>query len=323
MRVLNLITILSAFSLLVACGGETSSGTLTDATGSEATSETDTTSGNTMGQSTELPATHNCTLPHEVLDGNQFWIREKGILVAIAADSTTMDEEFGASHRVLEVYNTESCQLVQREVLPVNVSPDFPYFLAEITYNTDSELIGIRGANTIYIYDVANRRLLPKLQPKYLSNRMSEDAQSGNILRLEVWESYLIGYAEDQGTFAFKLGDGDTPAAVLPVAEFKTGENEFIPLFAFPSPDGKTQLALPSYNRDTDQFSVNTLYSTPQDINLSIQANARNNRYIVLRRNDANRSAIAIDMQNRKLLDVPADMATQSTQAVLQWARQQ
>ena len=111
---------------------------------------------------------------NEVLEGNQFWIREKSILVAVTADSTTFDADFGSSHRVLEVYNTESCELIQREVLPVNVSPDFPYFLAEITYNNESELVGIRGANTIYVYDVAQQQLLPELKPQYLSERLAE-----------------------------------------------------------------------------------------------------------------------------------------------------
>lgn len=318
MRALKMLLVYLSISLLAACGGETSGDTVNgdDPNGSDTTGMTD-----TNVPSMELPASHDCTISNEVLDGNQLWVREANTLIAITADSTTFDDNFGASHRVLEVYNTETCEQVAREVLPVNVSPDFPYFLAEITYNNESDLVGIRGARTVYIYDVGNQRLLPPLEPQYLSARASEDAQSGNILRLEVWENYLIGFAEDEGTFAFDLDNADAPAAILPIAEFKTTETEYVPLFAFSSSDGKVQLTLPAYNRNTEEYSINALYPTPQGINTTIAANARNNRFIVLRKTDANRSAIAIDMLNRELLNLPADVATQPTQQVLQWAR--
>ena len=320
MRTLKLLFIFLVISLLTACGGETSSGTVAgeDQNDSDTTGMTEPSS-----RATDLPVRHDCTITNEVLEGNQLWVREANTLIAVTADSTTLDDEFGASHRVLEIYNTETCEQIGREVLPVNVSPDFPYFLAEITYNNESDLVGIRGARTIYIYDVANRRLLPPLKPQYLSTRLTEDAQSGNILRLEVWENYLIGFAEDEGTFAFDLDNAETPQAILPIAEFKTTETEYIPLFAFPSSDGMVQLTLPAYNRETDEYSINALYPTPQKINTTIASNVRNNRYIVLRKNDGSNTAIAIDMLNRELLDVPANVATQSAQQVLQWARGQ
>jgi hypothetical protein len=320
MHTLKLLFIFLVISLLTACGGETSSGTVAgeDQNSSDTTSMTE-----SDLRTTDLPVSHDCTITNDVLEGNQLWVRDANTLIAITADSTTLDEDFGASHRVLEIYNTETCEQIGREVLPVNVSPDFPYFIAEITYNNESDLVGIRGARTIYIYDIANHRLLPPLEPQYLSKRLSEDAQSGNILRLEVWENYLIGFAEDEGTFAFDLDNAETPKAILPIAEFKTAETEYIPLFAFSSGDGMTQLTLPAYNRETDEYSINALYPAPQNINTTLAANVRNNRYIVLRKNDGNKLAIAIDMLNRKLLDVPAEVATQSAQQVLQWARGQ
>lgn len=319
MRLLRSLFVLSAFSLIIACGGETSSTTasgedMTDTTGVAEPGD------NTNSRSVDLPAEHNCEIGGTVMEGNEIWIRELNILVAITADSTTYDEDFGDSHRILEVYNTGNCEQIDRRELPVNVSPDFPYFLAEITYNNDSELVGIRGANTIYVYDVSKRELLPQLKPQFLSQRLAEDAQSGNILRLEVWEHFLIGFAEDQGTFAFDLSNEGTPQAVLPIAEFKVNENEYQSLFSFSSEDGKVQLALPTYEQEADQFSINALYSSPQDINTTIAANARNNRYIVLR-NKADNKAVAIDLQERQLIDLPANVATQGVQQVLQWVR--
>lgn len=317
MRLLRSLFILSAFSLLIACGGETSTSTGSETTDPAGQSQSDTATNN---RSVDLPASHNCEISNEVLEGNQIWIRNLGILVAVTADSTTFDEDFGDSHRVLEVYNTESCEQIDRKVLPVNVSPDFPYFLAEITYNNDSELVGIRGANSIYVYNVSERELLPELKPQYLSERLSEDAQSGNILRLEVWEHFLIGFAEDEGTFAFDLANENSPQAVLPIAEFPTNENEFHPLFAFAADDGKVQLALPTYEQETDQFSINSLFSNPQDINTTIAGGARNNRFIVLRNRPEN-NAVAIDMQEKALIDLPANVSSQGVQQVLQWVR--
>lgn len=324
MRALQFLLICLIISFLPACGGETSTGTTTDVdqknavdtiAGEEATADS-------PSAYADLPLNHDCTVDNEVLEGNQIWIRETGTLVAITADETTLDENYGPGHRVLEVYNTETCEQIKREVLPVNVSPDFPYFLAEITYNNESTLVGIRGARIIYIYDAAEQQLLGPLEPQYLSNRLSEDAQSGNILRLEVWEHFLIGFAEDRGTFAFDLDNAEAPEAILPIAEFPVRENEFISLFAFPSDDERVQLALPNYDREADQFSINALYTTPQDINTTVAANVRDNRYIVLRKNDTDRTAVAIDMQERELIDLPDDIAGQGTQSVLQWIRQ-
>lgn len=320
MRVLKLLFVGTLIVLLAACGGETSSETATEDT--PVTSDSSEVAQNNS-RSADLPTSHDCTISNEVLEGNQLWVREANTLVAITADSSTFDADFGASHRVLEIYNSETCDLIDREVLPVNVSPDFPYFLAEITYNNESDLVGIRGARTIYIYDIANQRLLPPLEPQFLSERLSEDAQSGNILRLEVWEHYLIGFAEDEGTFAFDLDNADAPKAILPIAEYSVTETAFNPLFAFASGENEVQLALPNYNQNTDEFSVNALYPTPQAINTTVASNVRNNRFIVLRKNDADRTAVAIDMQNRELLDLPANVATQPTQQVLQWARGQ
>lgn len=317
MRLLRSLFVLSILSFLIACGGETSTSTGSSMTDTTSQAQPD---ADTNARSVAPPASHDCEISNAVMEGNQIWIRDLGVLVAITADSTTFDADFGDSHRVLEVYNTTTCEQIDREVLPVNVSPDFPYFLAEITYNKDSELVGIRGANTIYVYNASQRELLPALQPQFVSERLSEDAQSGNILRLEVWEHFLIGFAEDEGTFAFDLANETSPQPVLPIAEFENNENEFHPLFAFAAEDGKVQLAIPTYEQETDQFSINALYPTPQDINTTIAAGARNNRFIVLR-NKADNSAVAIDMQEQALIDLPANIASQGVQQVLQWVR--
>ncbi len=270
---------------------------------------------------TVLPSQHNCTLKGKVLEGNQLWIREKQLLVAIVADSSTYDQDLDTdSHRILEVYDTKNCTLLERKVLPVNVSADYPYYLSEITYNKTYQMVGIRGFSSIYCYDIESRQLTPAMQPKFLTERYGEDAQSGMIQRLEVWEDYLIGYAQSYGTFAFDMKNKQNPQAVLPFAEHKASETQFNAMFLMPMAQGKYQAIIPIYNADADSFAVNPIFAQPLDLNTEISRSARNNRFIVLREK-GNNDAVAIDLQVHTRITLPADVVSKPTQEVLKWVR--
>lgn len=300
-----------------ACGGDAPSGQQSG----ESTGDSTSTSG-VPGQyeNNQLQASHNCQPGGEILEGNQFWIRERETLVVVKADSSTLDPDYGPSHRILEVYDTRDCHRLSRQELPVNVSPDFPYYIAEITYNNTSQMLAIRGFGTIYLYDLANQRLLPVLEPKFLRERYGVDAQSGMIQRLEVWENYLIGYAQDKGTFAFDLSDKQAPKAILPFGEYES-EETFYPIFLLASGDGY-QAILPEYDREADQFSVNPAFASPLQLNLDVPKSARNNRFLVLRQTDAAKTPQAFDLLKRKAVALPANVASQPTQAILTWLKQ-
>ncbi len=267
------------------------------------------------------PATHNCTIQGSVLEGNQFWARDMEILIAIVADSTTYDQNLQAeSHRILEVYNTKDCSRILRQTLPVDVSADFPYYLAEITYNHVTKIVAIRGTTIIYLYDLQNRKLLPKLTPKFRSERYAVDAQSGHIQRLEVWESYLIGYCQDYGVFAFDLSDRQNPKPVMPFAEYALDEVNFAPLFLVPSQNDGTQAIMPAYNIETGEFAIHPAFDQPMNLNTNVQRSATNNRYLVLREEGTN-NAVAFDLQQHERIELPADVTAKSTQDVLKWIR--
>lgn len=311
MRSISLSLLVFGLWFLTSCGGGGQQ--QQDAGAADSTART-------MADQSAEPATPQCEVEGTVLEGNKFWLREQQLLVCIAADSTTYDADLGDSHRVLEVYDTRTCERVERKVLPVNVSPDFAYFLSEITYNNTTHLMAIRGFTSIYIYDTESRQLLPPLKPKYASERYGEDAQSGMILRLELWENYLLGYARDDGSFAFDLTDKTKPKPVMPYAEYKTPNEEFIAMFVLPSEQGGVQIILPQYDAEKDEYAINPILAKPEAMKTEASKSARNNRYLVLRESDTN-NAVAIDMEERQRIDLPADVAAKPTQELLKWIK--
>lgn len=313
---LNVLVLISIFSLS-ACGGSDTTNSNTQS-GSETTGTPD-----EMDAKQPAPrANHDCTIAGKVLEGNQFWIREQEVLVCIVADSTTLDKDLGDSHRIVEAYDTKTCERIFRKALPINVSADFPYFLAEITYNNVNQMVAIRGFNTIYCFDVTEKKLSAAMKPNFKTMRFPVDAQTGMIKHLEVWENYLSGFAQDQGVFVFDLSNRAQPKPVLPFAEYKVAENDFSSLFLLTSGSGQ-QAIVPTFDMEKDQFSVNALLEEPAALSRGVMETAKNNRFLVLRQADATAPAIGVDMLKRKRVALPADKATAKTQEIVEWMKAQ
>ncbi|MCB0520823.1 MAG: hypothetical protein H6577_21425 [Lewinellaceae bacterium] len=272
------------------------------------------------------PAKPDCQMAGTVLEGNQFWAKNENKIVAIAATEETKDPDLGDSHRILEVYDGNNCQQVFKEVLPVNFSADYPYYLSEITYNNISKVIAIRGFEKIYIFDIAANKLVGPLVPKFLNQRFVEDAQSGLIQRMEIWENYLIGYAASMGTFVFDLSNPEKPVPVLPAAEYEVEKGTiYYPLFLLKSldEDDGFQVLLPQYDADKGDFKINALFEKPKKIETNIPKTFRNNRYLVLRElSGGNESRpIAIDMSQRKMYTLPDDVAKMKDTDIIAWMK--
>jgi hypothetical protein len=314
-RRLNVLILLFLLGGLLACGS--------NERGPEEEAGADTTE---LATTRELPpageAAPPCPVAGSMLEGNWFHASQEGLLLAIVADSTTFDQELGPSHRVLEIYDTESCAQVERHVLPVTRSPDFAYLIAEITYNNNSRIVGLKGFDVIYAYDVETRRLLPRMEPKYKNERIAVDAQSGMIHRLEVWENFLVGYAEDFGAFVFDLRDKADPKAVLPFAEYLTPSGRYASLFLLPS-GNRLQALLPLNGQAPSDFAINPLFEKPQPLSTNVSKSALDNRFIVLRLQDEQRRAVAVDMLERKRVALPAELQTATTQNILEWLREE
>lgn len=273
---------------------------------------------------TEITASsHNCDISGEVLDDNQYWLKERNTLVCIKADSLTYDKDLNVlSHRILELYDTETCQKIAEEVLPLNVSADFPYYLAKISYNIQSQLIAIRGFNTVHIYDIASKKLFPPLEPQFKEERFASDAQSGRIIRVELWEDYLIGYAQEYGAFAFSLDENTNSTPALPFAEWMPPEEIYYSLFLLPSQQGGQQAFIPSYDFEKDAFSINPIFSRPQEINTENATGRENSQFVVFRGKGNNGSAIAVDLMKRAIVDLPQNIGQGNNQTILAWLNQ-
>lgn len=319
MRKIYFVFITLTLFALTACGGgsSTESGTTTSST-----EGVDTTT--TPEEQNGTPSTYtnrDCAVNGQVLNGNKLVFPEKEIISYILADSTTYDDNFGDSHRVLVIKNSDNCEDIDRVILPVNNSPDYAYYLAKINYNNSSNLLGIRGFDKVFCYDLEAKKLLPALEAKYKNERYGEDAQSGMIMRVEVWEQFLIGYAKDEGAFAFDMKDPSNPKPVLPFAEYEINETSFASLFLFPSSDGGTQCLLPKFNVENDEFSINPLLDEPAELETNIPANALNNQFLVIRMKDDKKTPVAFDMKAFERVTLPEDIANKNTQEILAWLK--
>lgn len=318
LRHLSLFLSTLALTFFVSCT-ETppSSGT----SGSESTSTTTETETTEETPSQPELAAPNCSVDGEVLDGNQIWLQSPDVLAVIKADASTAAEGYGPSHRILQIMDGRSCETKFQTELPENVSPDYPYYIAEVQYNTLSSIIGIQGFYKALICDMSQDYKVTELEPEYFVEREYDDPQTGMVQRLEVWEDYLLGYAQDCGAFAFDLSDRANPKAVIPFAEWQNPEaGDYHSLFLLPT-EGGVQGIIPAYDAEEDAFMLHPLFDKPVEVSDQVQRSARNNRLLVLRQTNVERTPLAINLDSRELMELPTEVAGQATQDIIEWMR--
>jgi hypothetical protein len=310
---------------VISCTGDSPSGnSSTKEIGGTAATDTTQVSNTTNSktpQAIRIPEKHDCVISGTVLDDNSFWIKDAQVLVGISADPSTKDVDFGDSHRKFTALNTANCNIILTETLPVNKSPDFPWYLNTNTYESVNKVLCMQGVEFVYCYDVAEGKMLPQMKPAFYNKRNAVDAQSGNPAGLTVWGNYLIGYSLDQGASVFDLANKENPAAVLPVAEFYSKNDEsYHSLFLLSDGGGQIQAMIPGLNEDQDGMEANPLFSKTLALNTSISKSAKNNRFIVLSSRDE-KSKVAIDMEKRKTVDLPIEINDKTSKEVLDWLK--
>lgn len=200
----------------------------------------------------------------------------------------------------LEVYSLADCSMKAAYPLPENFSADFPYFLADINYNTSQRKVGIRGYKDLFVVDLDQQQVGQSLTPAFLQDRLA-DAESGQILHLEVWEDYLVGTTQDWGAFVFRL-DSNKVTAIMPMAEVETPAGDFRSLFLIEDGTGTYQAILPAMAEDSGDFSVNALFDKPLPIDPEATVFADGSQYVRLK-NKAE-GLIGINLYTGELLPV-------------------
>lgn len=270
----------------------------------------------------------DCEITDKHFDKNVFHATDEAQLICIVANEKSKDKDLGDSHRILEVLNTTDCNKILEITLPVNRSPDFPYYLAPETYEFKNQVIGIQGFSSTYYYHVKNKKLIGPIVPQFLTDREAVDAQSGMVKGLTIWNHYLFGHSVDFGTFAFDISDVANPKPILPVMEYTIPKTEeFNNLFIVDAGEEKFQAILPTtdFNAGGTTFDLGKMFTQPIKIDPKVARNVRNNRFLVLNDNtDATQQKkIAIDMLSKRRVQLPDDVALENTGAVLEWLKNQ
>jgi len=242
--------------------------------------------------STVSPPRDTCQISVTNLPGNRY-------TDFIAEEQVVLRAPEGARWQ-LEVYNLFTCETKAVYPLPPNNSVDYPYYLADLNYNNNTRIVGIRGHREFFVVDLAAQKLGDPIRPVYPKGRLA-DVESGSIQHLEVWEDYLVGTTQDWGPFVFRL-DGTSPQAVLPVAEMKDASDQYRSLFLIEDNGKKYQAILPSLNLDTGKFQVNPLFGHPIELDPKETVYAKGSPYTRVR--EPNGTYIGIDLRTGELLPV-------------------
>ena len=270
-----------------------------------------------------IPSSHDCTVRGKMVEENDFWIPEEQLWICIVADNITRDIDFGDSYRIFDVYDTKNCSQLKRKVLPVNNSPDFPWYLFQNTYEEKNQVICTSGFEFTFCYDVENRKLLPRMKPEFLLPRTALDAQTGLTLSMAVYDSYLFGYAQDLGFFAYDLTDKKNVKTFLPISEYHLKkDNQFHSLFLLPSGNKTYQAIIPTLDQNEGKISLSTLWKKPISVDPLVAKNVRNNRFQILTDlRSPNKTKVALDLGKQKSVDLPAKISTASVKEILNYLK--
>ena len=244
-----------------------------------------------VSNSTLVSASKSCKLELPTLDGNEYIDTEKQQLLALIGDSINW---------TLKVYDRSDCQLVQDFTLAGNPSNDYPYFLADLLYNSGNRLLGIRGNQELLIYDLNAEQLSGPITPQFKLERL-QGADAGRIDHLEVWEDYLVGCSSDWGSFVFRLDSLLAPSPVMPVAELEK-DGVFHSLFLIESGlEMSYQAILPTYDYEAGAFLLNPLFEAPIALEPAATIYAEGSPYARLRKSGDD--LVGVDLVKRELIE--------------------
>ncbi|MBV6654691.1 MAG: hypothetical protein KI786_13080 [Mameliella sp.] len=255
-----------------------------------------------------------CPVDGKMLGGNFYASKSTSLYITIVADSSTHDPDLGDSHRKLLVFNSGTCELIKAFTLPIDHSSDYPYQIAQINYNKVFPLLAIKGAHQFFLLDLNQQSLGGPYKPEFAHTVQEADAQSGLIQHLELWESYLIGYAQDCGIFVFKPNDSSTPEAILPVATYEFAPNSYNQAFLLQSYQG-VQIIIPSY-QEGQLLQAHPVFNEP--LNLALGKIWNNQRFVLLQEQSEKLPSLAIDLKKRTAIPLEPEIKAQKPDVILE-----
>ncbi len=260
----------------------------------------------------------DCKPDFEILEGNRLLIRDMGLAVFIGADSSTYDENFGEGHRVLITMSIkDTCEIIDRQILPVNDSPDIPYFFADISYHRTHQVIALKSLKKVLTYNLKTKKISDSVEPVFMNEREYADAQSGNIQRLEVWEDHLIGYAMDLGVFVFSIDQDGRLKSVLPLVEYQMEESIYSPLFLIQSENAQMQAIIPGVpNLPPYSYSIEPIFENP--IAFRPDPQFIKGHYLVLGKK-ADGTQLLVDFEKRKRVELPDNISKGAIEDIEAW----
>lgn len=239
----------------------------------------------------------NCEIKGKVIEDNDLWIEKENQLIHIIADKSTYDPNFGDSYRILKAFNP-SCETIFQTTLPINRSPEFPYYIDSECYNSKNGILAIQGYNKVLCYDIVTKKMLPPLTPKYINTDAAVDASSGAPYGIKMWGNYLIAYAQDFGPYVFDFSNKKKPVPVEPNVIYGTG-NQTKSLFLLKSNENLYQAFMPKLDDEEGVFITNALLPTPKSIKVFNGINGKDKIDLT----DINgKKLVTIDMKNQKLM---------------------
>ncbi len=145
--------------------------------------------------------------------GSEVVFPEIKTIIRIAADSAAYNENnLPCLRQLVTIEYGNGFSVINKILLPVNVSSDFPYEIVLHHNERNLKYVVIKGYYHFHIYNVSNNKLSEKLIPKFASAEHA-DSQSGSLSKFKLTADgkTLSGYALDFGNFEYDLSNPDYP----------------------------------------------------------------------------------------------------------------
>lgn len=246
-----------------------------------------------------IPESYNCNLYGLQLKEETYWMAEKQMLFAVAAQGDDINRATPV-YKTFQVYTTNDCNMISYILMPENRN-DEPYRLFPNTYEAKNELVCAQGYDYTFCFHVRRKEFLLPLLPKYATPR-SKTGGNGKPNGLAVWGDYLFGSSTEDGVFAYNLSERTKPQSILPKQEYlDLNSHTFTQLFIVVTEDGEQAFIPQSKN---EQLDLQPLLQAGVTTNGRILRDSKLGRFAITRTKD-NNSPLVFDLKTGRLLDLP------------------